>query len=163
MQDKSIASGSKRTMWAGVLIGIGIMAAIDEIIFHQVLQWHHFFDQATPTIGLLSDGLLHALELILLVIGIFMIADAGRDGVLAPLWGWAGFFIGAGGFQLFDGIVDHKILRIHQIRYDVDDLFFYDMTWILSGLVILLIGIIFMYQARSEGNPPAPSEPQPQQ
>lgn len=32
----------------GVLIGIAIMAAVDEIVFHQLLAWHHFYDRSTP-------------------------------------------------------------------------------------------------------------------
>ncbi|WJY91219.1 hypothetical protein CFAEC_01800 [Corynebacterium faecale] len=40
-------------------------------------------------------------------------------------WGrWAtAVALGIGVFQLFDGVVNHKILRIHQIRSGVD-LFF---------------------------------------
>src|SRR3546814_12469516 len=87
------------------------MAAIDEIIFHQVLAWHHFFDQSTPAIGLVSDGLLHSAELIILVAGFFMFSDVRARRALAHKSAWAGFFIGAGGFQLFDGIIDHKVLR----------------------------------------------------
>ncbi|WP_460889450.1 DUF2243 domain-containing protein [Promicromonospora xylanilytica] len=32
------------------------MAAIDEIAFHRILAWHHFYDYATPDIALVSDG-----------------------------------------------------------------------------------------------------------
>ena len=48
---------TSRSRWGGVLIGIGLMAAVDEIIFHKQLGWHHFYDGATPAMGLLSDGL----------------------------------------------------------------------------------------------------------
>jgi len=58
-------------MTATILIGIGLMAAVDEIVFHQVLSWHHFYDRATPPIALLSDGLLHSAELMLLIAGFF--------------------------------------------------------------------------------------------
>lgn len=64
----------KHSLRAAALVGIGIMAAVDEIVFHQLLQWHHFFDHATPMIGVLSDGLLHAAELIILVAGFFVSA-----------------------------------------------------------------------------------------
>ncbi|MDH4571012.1 hypothetical protein CUR86_20425 [Salinicola acroporae] len=32
------------TMVTAVLLGVGIMAALDEIVFHQVLAWHHFVE-----------------------------------------------------------------------------------------------------------------------
>ncbi|MBS9402438.1 DUF2243 domain-containing protein [Halomonas sp. TRM85114] len=131
---------SRRSCGYAALVGIGTMAAVDEIIFHQLLQWHHFFDHATPAIGIVSDGLLHAMELMALVAGFFLLIVLALQQRLIARLAWAGFFIGAGGFQLFDGVVSHKILRIHQIRYDVD-LLVYDVTWIASGLVLLLIGI----------------------
>lgn len=132
------------------LIGIGVMAGVDEIIFHQLLQWHHFFDRATPAIGILSDGLLHAAELIALVAGFFLIAELARHRRLAVNWAWAGFFLGMGGFQLFDGIVSHKLLRIHQIRYGVDPLL-YDLVWNLSALVLLLVGVWLYRRAKAAG------------
>lgn len=60
---------------------------------------------------------------------------------------WAGFFFGMGVFQLFDGIVDHKLLRIHQIRY-VDNVVLYDLIWNAAGLLLLLAGFIIYLRAR---------------
>ncbi|GAA1812167.1 hypothetical protein GCM10009771_12580 [Nesterenkonia flava] len=98
------------------MVGVGIMAAVDEIVFHQLLGWHHFYDRSTPEIGLFSDGLLHAAQLVLIVAGFFMIAELRHRRALVLRPAWAGFFLGAGGFQLFDGLVNHKLLRVHQIR-----------------------------------------------
>jgi uncharacterized membrane protein len=142
-----------RSLWATVLIGSGIMAAIDEIIFHQVLGWHHFYDQSTPPIGLLSDGLLHAAELIAIVAGFFLVADLLRQRALTHMRAWAGFFLGLGGFQLFDGLVDHKVLRLHQIRYGVV-LLPYDIAWNLVGLALFLIGVILLMRARRDAQQP---------
>lgn len=44
--------------WLQRVIGAAVMAALDEIIFHQILAWHHFFDGSTPLVGLMSDGFL---------------------------------------------------------------------------------------------------------
>lgn len=123
------------------------MAAVDEIVFHQLLAWHHFYDRSTARIGLLSDGLLHAFELILLVAGFFLLADLRRRGTLHTRRAWAGFLLGAGGFQLFDGVVVHKILRLHQIRYDVA-LFVYDATWIASAVLLLVAGAAVLLVGR---------------
>lgn len=135
--------GATRTTRAMLLVGSGLMAAVDEIVFHQVLGWHHFYDRATPAIGLLTDGLLHAAELVAIVAGFFLYADARRRGEHAPGGGaWSAFLIGAGGFQLFDGLVDHKLLRVHQIRYGVDDLWLYDVAWNGFGALLLLVGLL---------------------
>lgn len=132
----------RKSMLAGAFIGVGIMAAVDEIVFHQILSWHHFYDRATPAFALFTDGLLHSAELILIVAGFFMLAGLRARQVFAPRAAWAGFFMGMGGFQLFDGIVDHKVLRLHQIRYGVDNLLTYDILWNAAGALLLLIGIL---------------------
>ena len=121
----------RRSLLAAGLIGVGVTAAVDEIVFHQLLAWHHFFDRSTSAVALFSDGLLHSAELIILVLG---------------------FFIGAGGFQLFDGIVDHKVLRLHQVRY-VDNLLPYDLAWNGAGLLLLAVGFVLLRRARAERAP----------
>lgn len=136
-----------RSLAVCALIGVAVMAAVDEIVFHQILHWHHFYDHSTPGIGLLSDGLLHTAELLALAAGFFLYADLRRRHALAPAHAWAGFFLGLGVFQLFDGIVDHKLLRLHQIRYGVD-VTPYDWAWNIAGLALLLIGISLTVRAR---------------
>lgn len=138
---------TRPSLWAAVLIGIGVMAALDEIVFHQLLQWHHFFDFGTPTLGIVSDGLLHAFELLAIVIGVFMVLDLSQRKRLSIPWAMAGFFLGMGGFQLFDGLINHKILRLHQIRYGVDPLL-YDLVWNGAAIGLLLIGGWFYRRAK---------------
>ena len=134
-------------MWAAALIGIGVMAAVDEIIFHQILTWHHFYDRSTTDIALMTDGFLHAAELIAIISGFFILLDLQRKQTLVKDKAWAAFFIGLGGFQLFDGIVDHKVLRLHQVRY-VDNLLPYDIGWNLAGLILLGTGLILLRRAK---------------
>jgi len=141
----------KRSFISAVPLGIGVMAAVDEIIFHQLLAWHHFFDWGTPAFSVFSDGLLHSAELIAFVVGAFMMHNLLRHQSLCRLSAWSGFFTGLGGFQLFDGIVDHKLLRLHQIRY-VDDVLPYDLVWNGVGLMLLLIGwLLYRRSKRAAG------------
>lgn len=136
-----------RSFAAAVLLGAATMAAIDEIVFHQLLGWHHFYDDATLAIGLFSDGLLHAAELFAFAAGFFLMLDAHRRGSFRPGAAWAGFFLGLGAFQLWDGVIDHKVLRLHQIRYDVD-LLPYDIAWIAGAVVLLLVGVTLLLRER---------------
>jgi uncharacterized membrane protein len=147
--DRSDRFDPRRSMTAAILLGIGIMAAVDEIIFHQLLAWHHFFDWSTPAFALFSDGLLHAGELILLVLGFNMMLDLRGRGALARRPAQAGFLLGLGGFQLFDGIIDHKLLRLHQVRY-VEPLWPYDLAWNGFAIVLIAIGMLLARRARSE-------------
>jgi uncharacterized membrane protein len=129
-----------RAFWAAALLGVAAMAALDEIVFHQLLGWHHFYDGSTLRVGILTDGLLHAFELVAAVAGVFLLLDARRTGGVDGRVAGAGSAVGAGVFQLWDGVVDHKVLRLHQVRYDVD-LLPYDLVWNLGGLALLVIGI----------------------
>jgi uncharacterized membrane protein len=126
------------------------MAAIDEIVFHQILSWHHFYDRSSSDVALMSDGFLHAAELVILVAGFFLYADLRRRHALAVRSAWAGLFLGLGGFQLFDGVVDHKVLRLHQVRYGVDTLP-YDLAWNAGALALLLVGVALALRSRGEG------------
>ena len=51
--------------------------------------------------------------------------------------------LGAGGFQLYDGIVQHKLLGLHQIRYHVT-IWPYDLTWNLIAFIMILVGVLLM-------------------
>jgi len=137
--DRTAPPEWRRSLFVAAMVGIGLMAAVDEVVFHQMLGWHHFYDRSTPQVGLLSDGLLHAAELVLLVAGFFLFADLVRRRTLVPRAAWAGLLLGMGGFQLLDGLVNHKVLRLHQIRYDVE-LLPYDLSWNLAAVALLLAG-----------------------
>jgi uncharacterized membrane protein len=134
---------TKRSIWSGVLAGVGLVAFLDETVFHQLLHWHHFYDRSTLAAGLVSDGLFHAAGFISLVAGSFLLADALRRGGFVPKRWWGGLFLGGGGFQLYDGIVQHKLLGLHQIRYHVP-LWPYDLTWNLLAVLMIVAGIVLM-------------------
>jgi uncharacterized membrane protein len=149
-------STRSRSLRVGAMLGVAAMAAVDTIDFHQLLGWHHFYDRSTPDIGLLSDGLLQTAYLALLVGGLFAFADLRRRRSVARRSAWAGLLLGAGGFQLFDGIVDHKVLRLHQVRRGVDDLLVHDLAWNVAAVVLLVLGLALARSSRDEGRPDHP-------
>lgn len=133
--------------WSGIFFGIGLVTFIDEAIFHQLLHWHHFYDKSTTSMGLVSDGILHAFSWFATVLALFMLADLRKRNVWDKR-SWVGALIlGAGVFQLFDGIINHKLLRVHQIRYDVDILP-YDIVWNVTAGLMIIIGLIILVQKR---------------
>lgn len=134
-------------VWSGVLFGVGLIAFVDEAVFHQLLHWHHFYDRGTPAAGLVSDGIFHAFSWFATIAGLFLFADLRRRGALQLRRWIGGVLTGAGAFQLYDGIVHHKWMGIHQIRY-VDDLLPYDLTWNISAAVILMTGIVLVVVTR---------------
>ena len=53
-QERRLVDGtvdSRKTVFSGVLVGVGVAGFVDETVFHQILHWHHFYDKSTPTWG----------------------------------------------------------------------------------------------------------------
>ncbi|WP_368505757.1 DUF2243 domain-containing protein [Alkalihalophilus sp. As8PL] len=134
---------SRRNFWSGILFGLGLIAFIDEMVFHQLLNWHHFYDLSTTDIGLISDGLFHAFSWFATIGGLFLFADLRRRHAVNIKRWWGGVFLGAGVFQLYDGIIQHKVMRIHQIRY-VENVIVYDLVWNIGAIVMIIIGIVLV-------------------
>jgi uncharacterized membrane protein len=129
-----------------VLIGVGIAAFVDETVFHQLLHWHHFYDKSTPAIGLVSDGAFHAFGWFAVVIGLALVADLRRRAAFSGRALVGGTLLGAGVFQLYDGTIQHKLLRLHQIRYHVD-LLPYDLTWNILAAIAIVAGALVLASA----------------
>lgn len=129
----------RRVYLSGVLVGVGIAAFIDETVFHQLLHWHHFYDKSTPDVGLISDGLFHAFGWFAIVSGLVLMADLlRRNAFLAPRW-WGSVLLGMGVFQLYDGLIQHTLLGLHQIRYGVD-IVPYNIVWDGIAVVAIVLG-----------------------
>ena len=132
-----------RNLWTGILFGLGLVAFIDEAVFHQLLHWHHFYDKSTSDIGLVSDGLFHSFSWFATIASSFLLADLHRRHVFWFKRWLAGVFLGGGAFQLFDGTIQHKLWELHQIRYGVD-IRPYDMIWNLTALAMILAGVLLI-------------------
>jgi uncharacterized membrane protein len=138
--------GGPSLFWPGVLVGIGIAGTLDEVVLHQLLAWHHFYDRSTPTAGLVSDGLFHIFSTVVLVIGIVQLVERRRTSPDPPRLALAGILLGAGGFNLYDGIIQHKLLRLHQVREGVPDNLPYDLTFLATAAAVTLAGALLLRQ-----------------
>lgn len=139
-------TSARRSLWTGVLIGTGVAAFLDEAVFHQLLHWHHFYDKSTSTAGLVSDGIFHVVGWLAIVVGLLRFGGLQRRGATDGRRVWAGGWLGWGGFQVYDGLVQHKLLGLHQIRYGVD-LLPYDLVWNITGAGGLLLGLYLLRRA----------------
>jgi uncharacterized membrane protein len=139
--EPAVERRTARSIWSGALVGVGVAAFVDETVFHQLLHWHHFYDRSTTAVGLVSDGIFHAGGFTSLVVGLFLMADALRRRGFVPKRWWAALLMGAGGFQLYDGLVQHKLLGLHQIRYHVT-IWPYDLTWDVVAAALIIVGAV---------------------
>ncbi|MFD2628553.1 DUF2243 domain-containing protein [Oceanobacillus kapialis] len=144
---QGIVKYANRNILSGILFGLGLAAFIDETVFHQLLRWHHFYDKSTTDIGLISDGLFHAFSWFATIGGLFLFADLRRRNALWLKRWWGSVLLGAGAFQLYDGIIQHKLMRLHQIRY-VENVWLYDLIWNAIAVIMIVIGSIILLQTR---------------
>ncbi len=135
-----------RAIAAGALIGVGVAGFLDEVVFHQLLRWHHFYD-GSPAAGLISDGIFHAVSWVATVAGLFLYADLRRRDADDRRLLWGSGLVAWGAFQVYDGLVQHKLLDLHQIRYRVD-LVPYDVAWNVVGWIGVVAGLVVLRGAR---------------
>ncbi|WP_017380528.1 DUF2243 domain-containing protein [Paenisporosarcina sp. TG-14] len=152
--NRSALSG--RNLLGGFLFGLGFVAFIDETVFHQLLHWHHFYDKSTRDIGLVSDGLFHAFSWFATIGSAFLLADLHRRNAFWLKRWVGGVFLGGGTFQLYDGTIQHKLMELHQIRYNVN-IMPYDVIWNLSAFAMIVVAYFLLvnnssYQIGTKGS-----------
>jgi uncharacterized membrane protein len=126
----------------GAVLGVGVAGTLDEVLFHQLLQWHNFYVHTTERWRIVIDGLFHLFTAAMLFAGALLlwrwrtrIASLGDARALL-----AGTLMGAGGFNLYDGTVQHKLLQLHPVREGVANILPYDLAWNLAALALLVAG-----------------------
>lgn len=135
----------------GLILGIGLAGTLDEVVLHQLLGWHSFLSGRGPAAARIGDGLFHLLSSGLLVWGALRLwrgplpTRAGGRALAA------GVLIGAGGFNLYDGIVQHKLLGLHPVRVGAPDPLPYDLAFTGVALALLLAGLALRRGLRRAG------------
>ena len=132
----------------GLLLGVGIGALVDGILFHQVLRWHHFIsdEQRTNTVaGLdantLADGLFHVAALLALVGGLVLLHRSARTGGVPPGRAFAGsVVVGVAAFNIFDALAAHWVLGLHHIHQGSYELLS-DVVYLAVSVGVLLGGL----------------------
>jgi uncharacterized membrane protein len=121
-QVDSIHRAQRSLMRIGVVLGIGVVGTLDEAMLHQLLQWHSFYVHTTTYWRIVSDGIFHLITSGLLLTGALLLWARRRqlrtrDEGLALA---AGMLFGMGGFNLYDGIIQHNILHFRD-QLDSDE------------------------------------------
>jgi uncharacterized membrane protein len=130
----------------GVTTGFGLGAVIDVVMFHLILQQHHllsgYIDPQTDG-GLRANVLYDGMFLLVMLAVMFL--------GLAMLWRWANgtsnrvsntflsgtVLVGAGVFNVFDGVVSHYVLGIHDVVHETS---IWNPHWVVVSLVLLGVG-----------------------
>lgn len=137
---------------AGIVLGIGQGGFFDGIVFHQLLQWHHMFtniETSQTVAGLelntIGDGLFHFFDWLMTVTGIFLLWRAlKREDVSRSSQTLLGsLLVGAGAFNVVEGIIDHHLLKLHHVKPGPNELL-WDLGFIAVGIVLVGVGWLLL-------------------
>jgi uncharacterized membrane protein len=143
-------------VWGAVLLGVGAAGTLDEVVFHQLLRWHHFYGGSDSVVAVVSDGLFHLVSTGAIVIGGILLWRATRFGRLDGRRVWGSILAGAGAFNLYDGTIQHKVLRLHQVREGVGDDTPYDLVFIGLAVLTFAAGLALARRAAVPSRSPDP-------
>ena len=139
-----------------IILGIGIGGFIDGIFLHQILQWHEMLSAKLPptnyvnkSVNMFWDGIFHAFTLVVTMVGIIQLwkllrrNDINRSGYLFA----GGLLIGWGVFNLVEGLIDHHLLKLHNVREIVIEPEVWNFSFLGISLLLLLAGYFMTKKA----------------
>ena len=143
---------------AGIFLGLGLGGFVDGILLHQILQWHHMLSNVRPLstntntdLNMVWDGLFHALDWVLTVIGVALLWRAGGRADVA--WSSHTFggslLMGAGLFNVVEGVIDHQILGIHHVKPGPNQVA-WDLGFLVLGALLVVVGWIILHRGATE-------------
>ena len=134
---------------AALVLGIGIGGFIDGIVLHQLLQWHEMLTNKIPadtlvnkSINMFWDGVFHFFTLVTTLVGIYLLwrlsrrTDINKSGYLLS----GGLLSGWGLFNLVEGVINHQILKLHNVYEYTPTPDVYNYSFLASGVALLLVG-----------------------
>lgn len=144
--------------WGGILLGVGLGGMTENIVLHQLLQWHQMLstvmpptDLATMRANVRADGLFLVGAVIATWLGIWMLWQAGQRVTAFPSTRWfAGqFFIGWGALNFLEGVLVHQVLGLHHVRRQPD------FDWDYGFLLVAGLGFWWLGRRLGRGDPQA--------
>jgi uncharacterized membrane protein len=83
------------------------------------------------------------------VVGVIQLVERrGRTSPDPPRLALAGILIGAGGFNLYDGSIQHKLLGLHQVRAGAPSNLPYDLAFLAIAAALAIAGTLLLRRTR---------------
>ncbi|HEX8269143.1 MAG TPA: DUF2243 domain-containing protein [Flavobacterium sp.] len=142
-----------------VIIGIGLGGFADGIFLHQILQWHEMLSNRIPptnyvgkSINMFWDGIFHAFCLVVVLSGTSQLwkllkrNDINTSGYLYS----GGVLAGWGLFNIVEGLIDHQILKLHNVMELAPNHDIANYAFLGISVVMLLVGYFLMQRGAKE-------------
>lgn len=163
-QHKARISGSPKSeqnpvplSTAAMVLGIGLGGFADGIILHQLLQWHEMISNKLPpttlvnkSVNMFWDGVFHAFCLAVVIIGIVLLwrllrqPEIDRSGCLLS----GGLLAGWGLFNIIEGVIDHHLLKLHNVREITPQVQAWNLGFLGISLLMLMLGYALIKKRR---------------
>ncbi|MBK0404851.1 DUF2243 domain-containing protein [Adhaeribacter sp. BT258] len=134
---------------ASLVLGIGLGGFIDGIVLHQILQWHEMVSNRMPPVTLTTksvnmfwDGIFHLFTLMVVFTGIILLwkllhrENIDRSGKILA----GGLLAGWGLFNIIEGIIDHHLLKLHNVKEVTAHPGFWNFGFLGISVLMLLMG-----------------------
>lgn len=135
--------------FAAMVLGISLGGFIDGILMHQILQWHAMLSNIIPpntlvnkNVNMFWDGIFHLFTLLSTFLGIYLLwkilarKQSNKSGYQVA----GGMVFGWGIFNLIEGIINHHILQLHNVRELSPDKNLWNYGFLILGILLLLVG-----------------------
>jgi uncharacterized membrane protein len=138
---------------ASMILGIGLGGFIDGILLHQILQVHEMLSNKIPStdyigksVNMFWDGIFHLFCMVVVIIGVVRLwkllyrIDIDRSGRLLG----GGLLLGWGLFNIVEGLIDHHLLKLHnviELSFDHD---IGNFAFLGISLLMLVVGYILV-------------------
>lgn len=142
-----------------MILGIGVGGFIDGIFLHQILQWHEMLSAKLPptnyvnkSVNMFWDGIFHAFTLLVTLIGIVQLwkllrrNDINRSGYLFS----GGLLIGWSVFNVVEGIIDHHLLGLHNVREVASRPEAWNFYFLSFSFLLMLAGYLIAKRSGSQ-------------
>ena len=98
------------------------------------------------------DGIFHAFTLIFTLVGVILLwkllhrKDVDRSGNLLA----GGLLFGWGLFNLLEGIADHQVLKLHNVREVSDNKEAWNLGFLAFSVILIIIGLLISRQRKED-------------
>jgi uncharacterized membrane protein len=148
-----------------IVLGFGLGAFVDGIVFHQLLQWHAMLSARIPpetlsakSLNMFWDGLFHAVAWVVTLAGVVRLWSlrARRPEPLPRAVLAGGLLAGWGIFNVAEGVLDHLVLGLHNVKENSDVALAWNLGFLAFSALLVAAGLALARRAR-----PVPTRPVP--
>jgi uncharacterized membrane protein len=147
---------------AATVLGIGLGGFADGIVLHQILQWHEMLSNKVAvdtltgkSVNMFWDGIFHFFCLIIVITGVCLLHRIflRKNVAVAKRIMVGGLFLGWGIFNIIEGLIDHQILKLHNVYEFSSQPEVYNIGFLVISLIMAIAGWLAIHSYYTKARP----------